>query len=111
MKSLKLIKNPDFTDWTNNSPDGWDKGNINPENSKNFYNVSIRRVWYFKIFGIRFNIKGRKNLMKPKFSKPPKSVKLTNKQKDLILDLALFLGINYKKALKIVKKVWRKFKK
>jgi len=36
---------------------------------------------------------------------------LTNKQKDLILDLAIFCGISYKKALRIVKKVWQKFKK
>ena len=59
-----FIKNKDFIDWTDNPPDDWSKGDINPENSKNFYNVSFRRIYEFKILGIRFSIKGKELILK-----------------------------------------------
>jgi hypothetical protein len=82
-----FVNNPDFTDWTDDLPNGWDKGNINwvnfpnwgiryffkedinPEKLQDIYNISVRRIYYFKIFGKRFWIKGRDLLKNENFKK------------------------------------------
>ena len=68
-----FIKNPDFKEWTDADPDGWNIYNKNDYKLIEIDKVLLRRVYNFNILGIKFKIRGR-NLIKPKFAKVPKFV-------------------------------------
>lgn len=77
---MKLIKNPDFEEWTDTIPDNWKIYNKNEGKMVNINNVILRRVYHFNILGIKFVIKGR-NLIKPQFKKVPKCVRMKRDKK------------------------------
>jgi hypothetical protein len=76
----ELIKNPDFEEWTDTIPDGWNIYNKDDCKLIEIDKVVLRRIYHFNILGIRFTIKGR-NLIKSKFAKVPKSVKMKKEKK------------------------------